>query len=48
MSTIETVRGPLDTAELSVTLMHEHIFVLTPDVQQNYPDNWGDWDPWPA
>ena len=44
MSTIETVRGPLDTAELGVTLMHEHIFVLTPDVQQNYPDNWGDWD----
>jgi phosphotriesterase-related protein len=24
--------------------MHEHIFVLTPDVQQNYPDEWGDED----
>lgn len=24
--------------------MHEHIFVLTPDVQQNFPENWGDWD----
>jgi phosphotriesterase-related protein len=22
--------------------MHEHVFVLTPDVQQNYPDAWGD------
>jgi phosphotriesterase-related protein len=22
--------------------MHEHIFVLTPDVQANYPDEWGD------
>jgi phosphotriesterase-related protein len=21
--------------------MHEHIFVLSPDVQQNYPDEWG-------
>jgi phosphotriesterase-related protein len=24
--------------------MHEHVFVLTPDVQQNFPENWGDWD----
>jgi phosphotriesterase-related protein len=24
--------------------MHEHIFVLSPDVQQNYPDEWGDED----
>ncbi len=24
--------------------MHEHVFVLTPDVQQNYPDEWGDED----
>ena len=22
--------------------MHEHVFVLTPDVQQNYPEEWGD------
>lgn len=43
MSMLETVRGPIDTADLGVTLMHEHIFVLTPDVQQNYPENWGDW-----
>src|SRR3954466_12844517 len=21
--------------------MHEHVFVLTPDVQQNYPEEWG-------
>jgi phosphotriesterase-related protein len=25
---------------LGTTLMHEHIFVLTPDVQSNYPDEW--------
>ena len=24
--------------------MHEHVFVLTPDVQQNYPQEWGDED----
>ncbi len=44
MPTIETVRGPVDTADLGRTYVHEHIFVLTPDVQQNYPDEWGDED----
>jgi phosphotriesterase-related protein len=24
--------------------MHEHVFVLTPDVQQNYPEEWGSED----
>ncbi len=42
MATVETVRGPVDTAALGRTYMHEHVFVLTPDVQQNYPDEWGD------
>ena len=41
MSTIETVRGPIDSADLGVTLMHEHVFVLTTDIQQNYPEEWG-------
>lgn len=41
MPTVETPRGPVDTADLGATLMHEHIFVLTPDVQQNYPGEWG-------
>lgn len=44
MSAIQSVRGPIDSTELGTTLMHEHIFVLTPDVQQNYPENWGDGD----
>ena len=44
MSQINTVRGPIDTAELGRTYMHEHVFVLTPDVQQNYPDEWGSED----
>jgi phosphotriesterase-related protein len=41
---VETVRGPVDTAELGQVLMHEHVFVLNADVQQNYPAEWGDED----
>jgi phosphotriesterase-related protein len=44
MPQVESVRGPIDTAELGRTYMHEHIFVLTPDVQQNYPESWGSED----
>jgi len=39
MTQVQTVRGPVETANLGRTLMHEHIFVLTPDVQQNH-DEW--------
>ncbi len=42
MPTVETVRGPVDADDLGRTYMHEHVFVLSPDVQQNYPDEWGD------
>ncbi len=42
MPLVQTVRGPVDTADLGRTYMHEHIFVLTADVQQNYPGEWGD------
>src|ERR1035441_10150498 len=42
MAHIQTVRGPLDTAQLGVTLMHEHVFVLSTEILQNYPDIWGD------
>jgi phosphotriesterase-related protein len=38
---VQTITGPVDADALGVTLMHEHIFVLTPDVQQNYPGEWG-------
>jgi phosphotriesterase-related protein len=41
MSQIPTVLRPIDTAELGRTYMHEHIFSLTTDVQQNYPQEWG-------
>lgn len=44
MAEVQTVLGPIATTELGATLMHEHIFVLTADVQQNYPEEWGDED----
>lgn len=44
MSQVETVRGPVDSGALGRTLMHEHVFVLTADVQQNYPAEWGSED----
>ena len=42
MSTVETVRGPVDSKHLGVTLMHEHIFVLSTEIMLNYPETWGD------
>jgi phosphotriesterase-related protein len=44
MPQVQTVNGAVDTAELGRTYMHEHIFVLTTDVQQNYPEEWGSED----
>src|SRR5258708_14535883 len=44
MASIPTVNGPIDTAQLGVTLMHEHIFVLDTEIRQNYPGEWGDED----
>ena len=46
MSAVETVRGPVDSARLGPTLMHEHVFVLEPEALQNYGHVWGEpyWD----
>jgi len=41
---VQTARGPVAAAGLGQVLMHEHVFVLTADVQQNYPDEWGSED----
>jgi phosphotriesterase-related protein len=41
MTAVETARGPVDSAELGPTYMHEHVFILDADVQQNYPSEWG-------
>src|SRR5437899_442804 len=38
LSTVNTVRGPIAAADLGVTLMHEHIFVLSTEIMQNYPE----------
>ena len=39
---VETARGPIDTSELGPTLMHEHVFVLNTEVEQNYPEKWNE------
>src|SRR6202030_401509 len=44
MSLLNTARGPIDTVDLGVTLMHEHVFIMTTEVAQNYPEAWGDED----
>ncbi len=39
-TTVETARGPIATAELGPTLMHEHIVTRSPGVQENWPHLW--------
>jgi phosphotriesterase-related protein len=39
---LNTARGAIDTTDLGVTLMHEHVFILSPDITVNYPEVWGD------
>lgn len=41
---VETVKGPVPTGELGNVLAHEHVFVLSTEIMQNYPDEWGDED----
>lgn len=43
MATVQTVGGTVDVADLGVTLMHEHVFVLNPEHLHNYGDG-GWWD----
>lgn len=44
MAQLATARGTIDTGGLGRTLMHEHVFVLSTEIQQNYPESWGDED----
>ena len=39
MTAVPTARGQVDSAELGRVLMHEHVFVITTEVQQNH-DEW--------
>ena len=38
MPQVHTATGPVDTSELGQVLMHEHLFVLDPEIQQNHPE----------
>ncbi|OBG91658.1 phosphotriesterase [Mycobacterium sp. E136] len=42
MPELNTARGPIDSADLGVTLMHEHVFIQSLDITTNYPEVWGD------
>jgi phosphotriesterase-related protein len=42
MAQVETVRGAIDVDELGTTLMHEHVFVLSTEILENYGHAW--WD----
>ena len=44
MANVETGRGAIETTELGRVLMHEHVFVLSTEIQLNYPEEWGDED----
>jgi len=38
MATIQSATGPLDTANMGFTLMHEHVLVMWPAYYQQYPE----------
>lgn len=42
MAKVETARGSIESSQLGVTLMHEHVFVLSTEIMQNFPATWGD------
>lgn len=42
MAKVETARGSIESSKLGVTLMHEHVFVLSTEIMQNFPAAWGD------
>lgn len=44
MPHVETVRGPVELDALGTTLMHEHVFVLTEEIRQNYGATYWDED----
>lgn len=40
MPSVSTVRGEIDVSQLGATLMHEHVFVLGTEFQNNYGEYW--------
>jgi phosphotriesterase-related protein len=37
---VPTAKGTVESGALGRVLMHEHVFVITPEVLQNYPEEW--------
>ena len=45
MTQVQTVRGPIDINKLGRVLMHEHIFIQSQEIRENwpnYPDPWNE------
>ena len=40
MAEIPTAAGPIDSQDLGRIFVHEHVFVINPEVLQNYPEEW--------
>lgn len=40
MPEISTAKGTIDSGALGRTFIHEHVFVINPEVLQNYPEEW--------
>jgi phosphotriesterase-related protein len=38
VASVQTFEGPRDAAELGVTLIHEHVFVTSPELDMDFPD----------
>jgi phosphotriesterase-related protein len=39
---VETITGTIDSGGLGRTLMHEHVFITSPELLQNYPEMWNE------
>ena len=39
MASVNTVLGPIDTADLGMTLIHEHLFVSAAGIQKTFPEH---------
>ena len=44
MATVNSVLGPLDTADLGFTLTHEHLFTASAASSRRSPELFGDFD----
>ena len=38
MAGVQTATGEVDAADLGTTLMHEHVFIVDPEIHANYPE----------